>query len=300
MSAVRTASSAFVFPEASTEIEDDQRPSSHLPALRQEQAQILMRTLAHVGAAHSLETALRALLAGSISVLQGQEGVVRALLSDGSTLSLRLRSDGTDAPVLSPSPQKGSFGAALLAGGPSVLVHDFWALDPQTYFAYDEMRSQGLRSSVAVPIDGGGQRLGSLHITHRSREFFTHEDLLIAEALATLAGAAILRVRLEAERRQADEARARLDGALLVTRTVAHEINNALSPVVGFAELLAERPSVSSDPTAKLYANLISTSAHEAADKVIQLQRIVRLEETPSVLGPDMPLLDLDRSTRKP
>src|SRR5688572_30718598 len=31
---------------------------------------------------------------------------------------------------------------------------------------------------------------------------------------------------------------ARLDGALLVARTVAHRINNAISPVAGYAELL--------------------------------------------------------------
>ena len=90
--------------------------------------------------------------------------------------------------------------------------------------------------------------------------------------------------------------RARLDGALLVARTAAHQLNNALAPIVGYAELLAMLPSVRADPTARSYAALISESAGVAADLVQRLQRIVRLEEAPSPLGPDKPLLDLDRS----
>ena len=90
--------------------------------------------------------------------------------------------------------------------------------------------------------------------------------------------------------------RARLDGALLVARTAAHQLNNALSPIVGYAELLAMLPSVRNDPTARSYAALIAESATGAAQLVQRLQRIVRLEETPSPLGPDKPLLDLDRS----
>ena len=90
--------------------------------------------------------------------------------------------------------------------------------------------------------------------------------------------------------------RARLDGALLVARTAAHQLNNALSPIVGYAELLDMLPSVRNEPTARSYVALISESATVAADLVQRLQRIVRLEEAPSPLGPDKPLLDLDRS----
>jgi signal transduction histidine kinase len=114
---------------------------------------------------------------------------------------------------------------------------------------------------------------------------------LIDEACAELRMA-----RSELERQDESTQRARLDGALLVARTAAHQLNNALSPIVGYAELLGMLPAVRRDPTARSYATLIGESASNAAELVQRLQRIVRLEETPSPLGPDKPLLDLDRS----
>jgi len=90
---------------------------------------------------------------------------------------------------------------------------------------------------------------------------------------------------------------ARLNGALLVARTVAHEINNALSPVVGYAELLTLHPALQDDPVLGSYARLIGDAAHEAAAKVRQLQSMVRLQETTALSGPDTPLLDLAASS---
>lgn len=101
------------------------------------------------------------------------------------------------------------------------------------------------------------------------------------------------RVRLEREWAQ----RARLDGALLVARTAAHEINNALAPVAGYAELLANRAQVAADPQMSSYVACIRQAAAETAARVHRLQRIVRLEEVESALGPRRPVLDLERSS---
>jgi len=90
---------------------------------------------------------------------------------------------------------------------------------------------------------------------------------------------------------------ARLNGALLVARTAAHEINNALSPVAGYAELLTLHPAVQDDPVLGNYARRIGDAAHEAAAKVRQLQSMVRLAETTALFGPDTPLLDLAASS---
>ena len=100
----------------------------------------------------------------------------------------------------------------------------------------------------------------------------------------------------ESAQREAAAAQAKLEGALLVARTAAHQLNNALAPVVGYAELLSVMPDVARSPTANTYVRSISEGATLCADLVQRLQRIVRLEETPSPLGPDKPLLDLDRS----
>jgi nitrogen-specific signal transduction histidine kinase len=114
-----------------------------------------------------------------------------------------------------------------------------------------------------------------------------------APAVQVIARDITERQRLE----QAHEDRQRLEGALLVARTVAHELNNALSPVMGYAEMLATHPSVAGDRAAQGYANAILKGAEEVAQIVQRLQRIARLEQVESPLGPDRPILDLERST---
>ena len=94
-----------------------------------------------------------------------------------------------------------------------------------------------------------------------------------------------------------DLRQARLDGALLIARTVAHQLNNALSPIVGFAELLAADTRVASDPRLSAFVEHIREAARDAAEKVERLQRIVRLEEVGAVPGSGMSVLDLTKST---
>lgn len=122
-------------------------------------------------------------------------------------------------------------------------------------------------------------------------------DLPAAQALLSDAATKIERVQDTLVHYKDLAERARLDGALLVARTAAHQLNNALSPVVGYAELLATLPQVRDNPTARSYATLIGESAGTAGEILQRLQRIVRLAETPSPLGRDKPLLDLERST---
>ena len=90
--------------------------------------------------------------------------------------------------------------------------------------------------------------------------------------------------------------RARLDGALLVARTVAHEVNNALAPVAGFAELMLLAPAVEGDALLTGYASRVRDAALDAAEKIFRLQRIIRLETDPLLMA-DQQVLDLKRST---
>ena len=102
--------------------------------------------------------------------------------------------------------------------------------------------------------------------------------------------------RLEAAERQLEATSARLEGALLVSRTVAHEINNALAPLLGYAELLSHQPEVAADGKSATYARLLMEGAEGIAEQVRRLQAIVRLEEASSVLGTGGTTLDLERS----
>ncbi|HVE77861.1 MAG TPA: PAS domain S-box protein [Gemmatimonadaceae bacterium] len=102
--------------------------------------------------------------------------------------------------------------------------------------------------------------------------------------------------RLEVAERRAESAQARLEGALLVSRTVAHEINNALAPLLGYAELLSLRPEVAANPQSATFARLLMEGADGIAEQVRRLQSIIRLEEAPSVLGTGVTTRDLKRS----
>jgi len=54
---------------------------------------------------------------------------------------------------------------------------------------------------------------------------------------------------------------------------IAHDFNNPLSPIVGFAELLLRHPDL---PTAQSYVQLINTAAHDAASIIRRLRELYR------------------------
>ena len=263
---------------------------------RADQAEQLAATLARVGAASDVEGALEALVRGAMAVLGAQHGVVRLFGPAPGERPLELTIDpagqlaiGTKGRPLPP----GSFAAAIQAGGPSVLVDDFWALDPVTCASNDTMQRQGMRSAVNVPIDAGGRRIGSLHLDHAEPSFFGPTDLAFAEALAAHAGAAIERARLEAAQREAVAAREaalrqladqteaaakreveaaalreldRLKDELLAT--VSHELRTPLTVVSGYAQRLVTRAH-------HLAPEGIATSAKAIAVSSAQLTRLV-------------------------
>jgi PAS domain S-box-containing protein len=113
-------------------------------------------------------------------------------------------------------------------------------------------------------------------------------------------GAIVVNFRDVTDRMQQEAARAvqaRLEGALLVARTASHELLNALQPISGYADLLSAEPAIRADPRLTLFTGEIVAAALDAAERVRRLQQIVRLEEDTTVLGPEYPVLDLERST---
>jgi GAF domain-containing protein len=275
----------------------------------------LVQVLAQVGGTDDLHTALQVLAKGAVALLGGDQGAIRVYDAEGpgSHLAYWVKPDGSLEAAPHPEPPPGSVAAALRDGGPAQLIDDLWTLDLGVSPLYGELRKRGMRSSVAVPIlaapsveaaDGSSrQRIGSLHVDHRDVGRFDGQDLALAEALAAQAGAAIDRARLSAARQRAADAereRIKLDAALLVARTVAHELNNALAPVGGYADLLALSPAVSGDPALASYAQRIQEATEAAAERIRLLNGIVRLEQDASCLGPDRPLLNLERSAGHP
>jgi len=209
-----------------------------------------------------------------------------------------VRNSGSFIPAPHQVPLPDSVPYALHRGGPAQLIHDLLADVPADSPLGQRRIDRGMRSSVAVPILTDNRCVGSLHVDHSAAGHFKPEDVVIAQALASQAAGTIMRMRLEAERHASAAQRARLDGALLVARTTAHELNNALAPVVGYADLLALQPEVMRNVTVAAFVSLIQEAAANTTTLVQRLQRIVRLEEVDSPLGPGKPILDMERSVR--
>ena len=153
--------------------------------------------------------------------------------------------------------------------------------------AFELARQAGLHAVLSVPLLHEGRLLGVVTVaSDKSGDRFTPEDAVLLEILAGLASS----VLVSAERM-------RLEGALLAARTAEHVLNNQLSAVMGYADLLAEDPTL--PETLRELAQEIRSGAEEAARAVAQLRRITRLEEARDQGGPG-PVLDLARSTEPP
>jgi len=150
-------------------------------------------------------------------------------------------------------------------------------------------RLRQVSQGMAVPLTDGREVLGVLTVWGAG---LAEADLAAMELLGRQAGAALAALRHRAAERERD----RLDGAMLLARTAAHAINNALGLTSGYAELLASHPTVADDPELAGYAREVLVGVQQAAERVARFQKVTRLEERPSPLGEGRPLLDLERS----
>jgi PAS domain S-box-containing protein len=84
------------------------------------------------------------------------------------------------------------------------VIDDLWEVDSRYAALAEQRRQRGMRSSIAVPLEAGAHRLGSLHVDHRRPRYFGQEELALARLLALQAGAAIERARLESALRESE------------------------------------------------------------------------------------------------
>lgn len=143
--------------------------------------------------------------------------------------------------------------------GESVLLNDTSQSD-----LYKPTKGRRARSEICVAIKDGGRILGVIDVESRELNAFSHNDLIAMEALAGILASVVtsanqyqrlqetvhqlqmteleLKERMEAQR--AAENRllqtAKLAAVGEMAASVAHELNNPLTTVTGFAELALE------------------------------------------------------------
>jgi GAF domain-containing protein len=175
--------------------------------------------------------------------------------------------------------------ADLLTAGQPYLIEDM-----PSHPLHRTIREEDTHTVAAVPARYNERLVGVLMANWRERRACRPSDLRLLEILAAYGAIALENARLH----QYEVAAARLDGALLATRTAAHEINNDLSLTIAAAEYALEQAR-RGEPLALDLLQSIVESAGRAARHVQQLQNIVRLEERRFHDLP--PLLDLERSS---
>jgi PAS domain S-box-containing protein len=123
---------------------------------------------------------------------------------------------------------------------------------------------------VSAPVLEGDALTGAvvsfndITVRHRSETALHRSHRQLENTLA----------QLQAAQRQAlQDERLRAMGEM--ASGLAHDFNNSLSPIVGFAELLLRHPELPRD-TAQSYLQLISTAAHDAASLIRRLRELHR------------------------
>ena len=160
-------------------------------------------------------------------------------------------------------------------------------INPQVRGAPRRKRSgrASSRAEVAAPLIDEARLLGAISVTSRDENRqFGLEDAELLEVLAGLAAATMV-----------GHEEARLDGVLLSARTAQHEVNNRLSLVRGYAEIVADHPDLPAD--LQHPAQEIVRASRAAADILRRLGKIDALREVE--WGPGLrPTLDLGDPAR--
>jgi signal transduction histidine kinase len=194
-------------------------------------------------------------------------------------------------------PVSGGITGHVFETGESIVVNDVLQDN-----RYRSIKGWQAGSEMCVAIRDGVKILGIIDVESSSHNAFTHNDFMALESLAGILASVItsadqyqrlqatiaelrstqgeLRDRMEAQRKTENRLMqaAKLAAVGEMAAGIAHELNNPLTSVTGFAELALE--DTPSDSQARKDLDLVVREAHRARDVVRRLLDFARQSES--------------------
>ena len=214
-----------------------------------------------------------------LTVLPGADWVTLRL-SDESDQRLRLLAAAgnvaeTTQPLLSLTSRETLACRAFRSGKP-VVVNDYPA-DPNSSPAILDL---GMKSMALIPITANGHTLGLVNVISKDIGSFPADRVRLFSAVVDGIGPLFEIARLESQRRQEQELlkeTVRLASIGQLAAGVAHELNNPLTSVLGYSQMM-----LASDVPESLKADLrIVVSESQRAAKVIEKLQLFARKDGP-------------------
>jgi PAS domain S-box-containing protein len=228
----------------------------------------------------SLPDLLQAIVARAVVLLKAHEGGFYLYRPDSDDLLVAIAYHTASDPRGTVLRRDEGLAGKVLATGRPMAVADYshWEGRAAQY------TNAGFPAYVAVPVWWGDQLLGIIDVGDAVPRVFSEDDIALLERFTPLAAAAMENNRLVGNvQEQMDKLKqaqmqlvqaAKMAAVGELAAGVAHELNNPLTSVLGFAELLLHNPET--DSSTRHDVEIIAHEAKRARDIVRNLLSFAR------------------------
>lgn len=155
-----------------------------------------------------------------------------------------------------------------------------------------KMADSGFFSVLGTPLTVEGKLIGIMVLQRRPKNAFSEPERGFIFGLSAHVAVAVYQARLYQDLHKAYEELRQTQQAIMqqerlkalgqMASGIAHDINNALSPIIGFADLIVQtQPQL--NPTAKKHLNYIKTAGEDIAHIVQRLREFYRPRDRESL-----------------
>ncbi len=152
--------------------------------------------------------------------------------------------------------------------------------DERFYVGIDERTGVKTNSIMAVPLQIHETSLGVLELVNKVGGRFTIEDQAMVETLATFAAVAIHNAQLVGSLQESNE---ELDS---FAHTVAHDLQNTLAIVIGFAELLRRDNTRLAEDRRKQIAEALAKNTYKMSSIIKELLLLSSVRKSDVSIAP--------------